>query len=208
MRRRMMQWVGGVSLMTVVGCAASGDIIPIQVQPLIQGQEKRVAPGGGLRVAVTPFEDGRSHKDGLGTRTHLWGGVSYFTVPGGNSGETVARALVTFLESRGWQAELVKPGAPSSGADVALSGMIQELAVSAKSGVGSTKIATQSKLNLQARNLADGSLIKLTLDGAGSDRVFWFSPEDVQAVLNDELTQSFGRLVQSTQVKDERLLLK
>ncbi len=48
----------------------------------------------------------------------------------------------------------------------------------------------------------------MTLDGAGSDRVFWFEPEDAQAVLNDELTQSFDKLVQNTKVDNRLLRLK
>ncbi len=207
MNRRIKLCVCGISLWSLVGCAAQGDIVPLHVQPVLDAA-KVTTPANRLRVAITPFEDARPHKDGLGTRTHLWGGVSTFDVPGHNPGAVVAQALATYLKSNGWQAEVVKPGNPSDGVDVMLSGTMQELMVHAKSGVGSTKITTESRLSLQARNVADGSQVRMTLDGAGSDRVFWFEPEDAQAVLNDELTQSFDKLVQNTKVDNRLLRLK
>lgn len=195
MIRRIMLVVCGISLFTVVSCAGTGERIPLQVQPMIETPGTLSKPTSALRVAVNIFEDGRTTKGGLGTRTHLWGGVSYFDVPGGNSGEVVAQALTSYLKSKGWQADVVKPGATSSGTDVMLSGTLQDLAVDAKSGVGSTKITTTSKIGIQARNVADGSLVRMTLRGSGSDRVFWFDPEDAQEILNEVLTQAFDKLV-------------
>ena len=208
MTRRIMLVVCGISLFTVVGCAGTGERIPLQVKPMLEAPEKMAKPVGGLRVAVNVFEDRRTDKDGLGIRTHLWGGVSYFDVPGGNRGEVLAQALATYLTSRGWQADVVKPGTASSGADVTVSGTLQDLAVDAKSGVGSTKITTTSKIAIQAHNVADGSLVRMTLRGSSSDRVFWFDPEDAQEVLNEVLTQGFARLVQDTTVENNLLRLK
>jgi hypothetical protein len=208
MIRRLMLAVCGISLFTVVGCAGTGDHIPLQVQPLLEAPATLAKSAGALRVAITVFEDGRSAKDGIGTRTHLWGGVSYFDVPGGKPGEVVAQALATYLTSKGWQAEVLKPGTTSNSADVVLSGMLKDLAVDAKSGVGSTKITTSSKIGVQARNVADGSVVRMTLRGAGSDRVFWFNPEDAQEILNEVLTQGFAKLVQDTTVENHLLRLK
>lgn len=202
----LMAW--GIVWLAMVGCAGKGDIIPLQLQPVLEAPEKMAKPAGGLRVAVNVFEDGRKHKGGLGTRTHFWGGVSYFDVPGGNPGEVVAQALATCLESKGWQADVVKPGTTSSGADVTLSRTMQDLAVSAKSGFGFTKITSKAKLGIQALNVADGSQVRMTLGGSGSDSVFWFDPEDAQEVLNDVLTQSFDKLVQDTKVENKLLRLK
>lgn len=75
----------------------------------------------------------------------------------------------------------------------------------AKSGVGSTKITTTSKIAIQARTVADGSHIRVTLRGSSSDRVFWFDPENAQEVLNEMLTQRFARLVQDTMVENNLL---
>jgi hypothetical protein len=184
-----------------------GDIVLLQVEP-VRDTAKVTKPASSPRVAITVLEDGRPQKGRLGTGTDLWGSVSSFDVLDGNPGEVVARALATYFRYAGWQAEVVKPGGTSQGADVALSGTVQELAVNAKSMFGSTKITAQVKLSLQALNVADGSQVRMTLSSTGSDRVFWFEPENAQAVLNDVLTQSFDKLMQSTQVDQKGLRLK
>lgn len=208
MTRRIMLGVCGIGFFTVVGCAGTGEHIPLQVQPLIETPETPARPATPLRVAVNVFDDGRTATGGLGTRTHLWGGVSYFDVSGGKPGEVVAQALATYLRGKGWQVDVVKPGSTNSGAEVMFSGTLQDLAVDAKSGVGSTKITTTSKIGIQARNVADGSLVRMTLRGSGTDRVFWFSPEDAQEILNEVLTQGFDKLVQDTTVENHLLRLK
>jgi hypothetical protein len=48
----------------------------------------------------------------------------------------------------------------------------------------------------------------MTLNGSGNDEVFWFDPEDAQGLLNDVLTDSFGKLVQDTTIENKQLRLK
>jgi uncharacterized lipoprotein YajG len=157
-------------------------------------------------VAVGSIEDGRSHKTGLGIRTHLWGGVSYFDVPGGNSTDTIAQALTDYLTAQGWQ--MTKRGAGDQKADVVLTGKMLDFSVHAKSRVGFTEITAKTKLALQAQNVADGSTIRMTLNGNGADDVFWFDPEDAQTLVNGVLTDSFSKLVQDTTVENKQLRLK
>jgi uncharacterized lipoprotein YajG len=157
-------------------------------------------------VAVGLFEDARSHKTSLGYRTHLWGGVTYFDVPGGKPAEVVAQALTEYLTAKGWQVTKQKTG--GNDADVVLTGKILDFSVHAKSRVGFTEVMTKTKLALQGQNVADGSTIRMTLNGSGGDEIFWFDPEDAQALLNDVLTDSFGKLVQDTTVENKQLRLK
>lgn len=201
-RTLLMCWI---SLIALAGCAGTGEIIPLQIHPIVAGTEGAKQKAS-LRVAVGSVEDGRSHKTGLGVRTHLWGGVSYFDVPGGNPADVVAQALADYLTAKGWQ--VTKQGTGDGGADVVLTGKILDLAVHAKSRVGFTEVTTKTKLALQAQNIADGSTIRMTLNGSGADDVFWFDPEDAQALVNDVLTDSFGKLVQDTTVENKLLRLK
>jgi hypothetical protein len=157
-------------------------------------------------VTVGSVEDGRRHKTGLGVRTHLWGGVSYFDVPGGTPADVVAQALTDYLTAKGWQ--VTKRGAGDNGADVVLTGKILDFSVHAKSRVGYTEVTTNTTLALQAQNVADGSTIRMTLNGSGDDDIFWFDPKDAQALVNDVLTDSFGKLVQDTMVESKQLRLK
>lgn len=206
MKRRRTLLMCWVSLVALAGCAGTGEVIPLQIHPVVTKSEAIVKPAPALRVAVGPFEDGRSHKTGLGVRTHLWGGVSYFDVPGGNHADVVAQALTDYLTSKGWR--VTKRGGDDKGADVVLTGKILDIGVHAKSRVGFTEVTTKSKLALQAQNVADGSTIRMTLNGSGGDDVFWFDPEDAEALVNDVLTDSFGKLVQDTTIESKLLRLK
>ena len=195
-----------VSLIVLAGCAGTGEVIPLQIHPTMAGSEGVAKQKAAVRVAVGSFEDGRSHKTGLGVRTHLWGGVSYFDVPGGNPADVVAQALADYLTAKGWQ--VTKRGAGESGADVVLTGKILDFSVHAKSRVGYTEVTTKTKLALQAQNVADGSTIRMILNGSGGDDIFWFDSEDAQALVNEVLTESFGKLVQDTTVENKQLRLK
>ena len=205
MKQAIIHCIGLIGLVAMVGCAGTGTVIPLQIHPLANGSGPVSKPAVTLRVAVGPIDDDRNHKSGLGVRTHLWGGVSYFDVPGGNPGEVVGKALSNYLTAKGWQ---VTKGGSSEAADVVLTGKILDLSVHAKSRVGFTEITAKTKLAVQAQNAADGSLIRMTLNGSGSDDEFWFDTEDVEALVNDILTDSFGKLIQDTVVESNLLRLK
>jgi uncharacterized lipoprotein YajG len=204
-KRRRMSLMCWVSLIALAGCAGTGEVIPLQIHPTMTGSGEVTKQRTPVRVAVGSVEDARSHKTGLGVRTHLWGGVSYFDVPGGNPADVVAQALSDYLTAKGWQ--VTKRGAGEAGADVILTGKILDFSVHAKSRVGFTEVTTKTKLALQAQNVADGSTIRMTLNGSGGDDVFWFDQEDAQAIVNDVLTDSFGKLVQDTKIENKSLRL-
>jgi len=102
---------------------------------------------------------------------------------------------------------LVKAGQGSQAADLTISGHLLALSVDAKSRVGSTNIITESKIVIHALNYKDGSIVRMTLNGARSDSVFWFEPEDAQRLVNDVLNDSFARLLQSTEAESKVLRL-
>ena len=206
MKKRRTLLMGWVSLIALTGCAGTGEVIPLQIHPIVTGSEGVAKQRAAVRVAVLSFEDGRTHKTGLGVRTHLWGGVSYFDVPGGNPADVVTQALVDYLTANGWQ--VTKRGAGDNVADVVLTGKVVDFSVQAKSRVGFTEVTTKTKITLQGQNVADGSTIRMTLNGSGGDDVFWFDPEDAQALANDVLTDNFGKLVQDTTVDNKQLRLK
>ncbi|MGH7427751.1 MAG: hypothetical protein ACREJ4_05265, partial [Candidatus Methylomirabilaceae bacterium] len=76
------------------------------------------------------------------------------------------------------------------------------------SRVFSTKITATTKMAIQARNTADGSVVRMTLSGEGSQNVFWFDPEDAQRLINDILTDSLEKLLTNTKVENNLLRLK
>ena len=201
----LIRLIGGMGLVTLVGCAGTGEVIPLRLDVVPTGTERAVKPAEPPKVAIGEFEDGRSVQAGLGVRTHLWGGVSYFDVPGGKPTETVAHLLADYLAAKGWN--VLKQGSTER-ADIVLTGKILELFVHAKSRVGFTEMTTKTKLAIHTKNSSDESIVRMTLNGAGSEHVFWFAPEGLEEVVNEVLTDSFGKLVQDTTVVNRMLRLK
>ncbi len=204
MRHVVLSFIGGIGLITLVGCAGTGEVIPLQLHVAPADAKKTVKPDEPLKVVIGKLVDGRKSQRGLGIRTHLWGGVSYFDVPGNKPAETVARLLADYLTAKGWN--VLKQGSTEQ-ADVVLTGKLLELSVQAKSRVGFTELTTKTKLAIQARNVSDDSIIRMTLNGTGSEDVFWFDREDVEEVLNEVLADSFSKLVQDTTVVNRTLRL-
>jgi len=200
-RTLLMCWF---SLMTLAGCAGTGEVIPLQIHPIMTKSESASKPAPTLRVTIESIEDGRNHKTGLGVRTHLWGGISYFDVPGGNIPDVITQALTDYLTAKGWQ--VIKQGSGEDG-DVIFKGKLLDFSVHAKSRVGFTEVTAKTKLSLQAENVTDRSTIRMTLNGSGADDVFWFDPEDAQTLVNGVLTDSFGRLMQDTKIENKSLQL-
>ena len=48
----------------------------------------------------------------------------------------------------------------------------------------------------------------MTLNGAGTESVFWFDPEDAQGLMNEVLIASLEKLVVNTKVENNLLRLK
>ena len=185
--------VCGFFAVVMMSCAGKGEVVVIDI-PAKQPAVMATSPiSDGLRVAVEPFEDSRPQKSRLGLRSYLWGGESYFDVPGGSSSEAATQALAQFLNSKGWSAHIVRAGLGSQAADLTISGQVLALSVDAKSRVGSTKLMTGSKIVIRVFNHADGSVVRMTLNGSGSDSVWWFEPKDAQQLVNDVLNDSFNQ---------------
>jgi uncharacterized lipoprotein YajG len=206
--KRFAQIVWCAGFMAATGCAATGEVITLNVQttPPQTGEAKRSE----VNVAVLPFEDARPEQGRLGSRSHFWGGRTYFEVPGGKPSDAVADAVADYLKAKGWKVYAAKSAdqAASGKADVLLSGKLLVLAVDAESRFARTNIAAKSKIAVHAQNAADGSTVRMTLNGAGSQSVFWFSPEDAQKLLNEVLTESLEKLVLDTKVENHALRLK
>ncbi|MGH7253492.1 MAG: hypothetical protein ACREIE_06790 [Nitrospiraceae bacterium] len=210
MGTRIVLLAFGVGLMALAGCAGKGEVMTLEIQMTPPATEATAKKPDGLRIAVAAFEDARPETKRLGTRTHLWGGETYFDVPGGKPAEVVPPVIADYLKQEGWRAEVAKAGGASGAGspDVMLTGKLLDMSVNAKSRVFSTKITATTKMAIQAKNTADGSIVRLTLSGEGSQSVFWFDPEDAQRLINDILTDSLEKLLTNTKVENNLLRLK
>lgn len=194
----------GMAALWLVGCGGKGESVSVDLRAATQAAPPAKSAND-LTVAVTDFDDSSLQKGRLGSRSHLWGGTSYFDLTGGKPGEVVAQLIAQNLKQRGWRVE--KAGADGK-AQVTLSGKVLELSVNAKSSFGSTDITSATKIALEAVNAADGSTVRMTLSGTGSQGVFWFEEEDAQALLSETIAESLEKLIATTKVENNLLRLK
>lgn len=162
-----------------------------------------------LKIAIEPFDDRRADKSRVGTRSHLWGGTTYFDVSGDGLAALITQRLAERLRTRGWQDRVwnVRVATPGSipDADIIISGQVKDFSATAKSRVFSTVIDTSSRFTIQARNLIDRSTTIRTIEGGRSRTVFWFSDDDVREQLAVTLKDGLDRLIADTTIDNKAL---
>lgn len=193
--------LGTVLLGTAVwlsGCASKGDAVPINVGIKPPATPVGSVPASGGKVAVTPFQDDRSDRTKLGNRHSFWGTDEPYSVKNGTVGEATAKALAEYLTRKGWRAYYASSAGGASGADVVISGKIQDLSADAHGALGSTDIAAKNKVTIHAVNQADRSSLTSTTSHTGTYTVFWYGPEDGEEILSEVLERNFEKFVGQT----------
>jgi hypothetical protein len=194
-------------MVVLAGCAGKDERIDIAIPGGTTGGETLSVATPGPRIAVLPFEDQRPNQAHLGTRSHLWGGVSYFDLPSGTLAKATAQALVDYLSRQGWKASLARtPG--NDGADITIAGTIQSLSVDAKGGFMHTDLTATNALSFQIMNHTDESIVRERVSGTGSDRVFWFDQEDAQHLTTDLFDTNFKKLLEDLKIEGRTMRLK
>jgi hypothetical protein len=193
-------------ILFVTGCAGKGERIDLKV-PIAYGVNEKVATMSSATVAIFPFEDNRTNRSHLGTRYHLWGGESHFSLPSGTLGESTAQAFADYLKERGWNAAVAK-GNGSTGVDVTITGQLIDVAVDAKSSMGQTDLNAKNRLTIFVKNHADGSQVRETLTSSGTSQVFWFDAEDAQDLLNELYNKNFEKFMTDVSLDGKVLKLR
>jgi hypothetical protein len=200
--------LGTVLLGTVVwlsGCASKGDAVPINVGIKPPATPAVAAPASGVKVAVTPFQDDRSDRTKIGNRHSFWGTDEPYSVKNGTVGEATAKALAEYLTRKGWQARYAPSAGEAKGADVVISGKIQDLSADAHGAFGSTDITAKNKLTIHAANQVDGSSIASTTSYTGTYTVFWYGTEDGEEILSEVMERNFEKFVGQTKFEGAAL---
>ena len=191
-----------VGLLVSAGCGGSGQTFYFDVLP--QQQPVQMAEPDGLKIVIEPFEDRRADKHRIGTRTHLWGGVTYFNVAGEKPGEVYAQALADRLRARGWLDRSwdvrVAPAGSVPNADIVISGQLFEFSANAKSRLFSTHLTTSNKLTITAKNNVDRSATSRSLESAQTDTVVWFDEEDVKRLMTATIKETLDRYLNDTTI--------
>lgn len=206
MRHYQFVGIGLLGIILASGCAGKGERIDLKV-PLASGADEKVIAMSSATVAILPFEDNRTDRSHLGTRLHLWGGESYFSLPSGTLGDATAQAFADYLKGKGWNATVAK-GNEAIGADMTITGTLVDVGVDAKSGIGQTTLNAKSRMVVQVKSHADGSQVRETLTSTGANQVFWFDPEDAQQLLNELYNKNFEKFVTDTKLDGKVLKLR
>ncbi len=211
MKRRTWVVVAGLWLLTVTGCAGKGEVVALNLHATPPAAAQKSELPADTIVVVADFEDGRADRQRVGARIHQSGGETVFTVPGGKVGAVVAQVVTDYLKKRGWRVESARPVSgtgPDNGPHVTISGRVVELSANAVSAFGSTKITASAKIIIEAVNAEDGSIVRMTLGGAGTQGIVWFDPEDAANLLSGALSESLEKFVMETKIEKKMLRVK
>lgn len=194
-----------LALVTMVGCAGKGERIDVAIPGKFAGAA--ASSSVGPRIAVLPFDDKRANQAHLGTRSHFWGGASYFDLPNGTVSKAGAQALIDYLNRQGWRASLAGTQG-GEGADVTILGTITDLSIDATSGFMHTDLSAKNSLALQIVNHSDESIVRERVSGSGTDQVFWFDPEDAQALMTEVLEKNFQKFTNDVRLDGRAIRLR
>ena len=203
--------IAGLWLLTLTGCAGKGELVALNLHAIPPVEAPKMQFPADTIVVVENFEDGRSNRQRMGARTHQGGGETLFNVSGGKVGAVVAQVVADYLKKRGWRVELARPVSgtgPDGGPHVTISGKVVELLVNAASKFGSTQITASAKTIIEAVNAEDGSIIRITLSGAGTQTVGVFDSDDAGNLLSAALSESLEKLVTETKIEKKMLRVK
>ena len=194
-----------VGTLVLSGCQGSGQTVNFEPRALAS-QPARVAAvhENDLTILVEPFEDARPPQHRLGSRTHMWGGVTHFNAWNGNISEGMANLAIEYLQERQWRASKSTAETntdPSS--DVTLKGTVLSLKANAKSGFMFTNIEVAMKVRFEATNKVDGSTVRTTVGANDSKNVFIFDPKDVERSINLVAKELYKDLFENLKVKDK-----
>ena len=194
------------STLVLSGCQGSGQTVNFEPRALAS-QPTRVAAvhENDLTIVVEPFEDARPQQHRLGSRTHMWGGVTHFTAWNGQISEGMADLAIEYLQERQWRAS---KSTAETNSDVIVKGTILSLNANAKSRPGATDITVDMKVRFEAKNKVDGSTVRMVLGANGSDSVAFFAPKDAERLINLVAKDLYQQLFQDLTVKNKAFQIR
>ncbi len=201
--------LGFLIIFVFTGCQGAGHTVNFEPRALVvHSQSQKATSSEGLAITVEPFQDTRPQQTRLGSRTHLWGGVTHFNAWNGNIGEGMANLAISYLQQQHWKASLASEKDNPLPSDVTLMGSVLSLNANAKSGFGFTDIAVDMRVRFEAKNAIDGSTVRMVLGANGSDTVAFFDPKDVERLINLVAKDLYKQLFHDLGVKNKAFHLQ
>lgn len=200
-------WAAAAVLaLALAGCAGPGETIKFSASAdAVPAPEKAQ---NALRVAVVPFEDLRADKGRVGRYQHYVETRVDTLVPAkGTASEQVTEFVAEYLKRAGFQVIRVQSGgavAPGS-ADVVLMGQIESYWNEAVGRFFRTELMSKNRLVLRASNAGDGSMVRTSVAGDATNKVFSFCLADLEQLNSEALGESLRRFLGDVVVADRGL---
>jgi uncharacterized lipoprotein YajG len=198
-----------VITLLLFGCQGSGQTINFEPRALVHPKSTATVQGDDLTIVVEPFQDARPQQQRLGSRTHIWGGVTRFNAWNGNISEGMANLAVKYLQQRKWRvSKSIADQTNADPTDVTLTGTVLSLNANAKSKPGSTDLTVDMRVRFEIKNKVDGSTIRIVLGANGSDSVAFFAPEDLEGLINLVAKDLYQQLFEDLIVENKAIKIR
>jgi len=155
-------------------------------------------------VGVCQFVDVRKEKvkDTIGTRQRAGNQVDFFKVTGTSVSDSVTRAVRDYFSERGFQVTDCKGWDQTAESldrlppdlSLAVGGKIESLMIEAKAGLATTEIHYRVKIAASIGYPVKRRVVIRTMDSAPQVKKVIFDPEELQATLNETLTEVIRNL--------------
>lgn len=160
-----------------------------------------------LKVALIPFQKEDGVKDVFGKWVGLRGKEDLFasTLP---LDEAVTLATYEYLKKAGFDVELAPKGSnldsfATAPPDLAIGGDVQRFDIDAVSHFGSTQIKSNFKLKVLIKNVKDGSVLTVNIEGSSDPKtVVTFDRGIFKNTVTGVLSESIERIFSNTVLRD------
>ena len=196
-----------LSMACVLGGCIDGDDTMFLAIPAFPAKGIQIASvGQGVRVWVLRLEDRRHETSMLGLRRGRFGTLDLYPiqVAGGDVGRAIANAMTRYLGERGWTVHTdgeIDPSFP----DVTLTGEVQDFRLDAIASGLSTTMTARAVFAFEWVNQADRSEYRIPVAAEQERRVYWFTKEDAERLINEVVAESLEQFVHKVRQDGARL---
>jgi len=205
MKAKVLVLVMILSLAAVVaGCGGSRTyLVDVRYVPATDAPAASEVAQKGV-VGICPFDDLRKEKvkDTIGVRQRRGNQVDFVKVAGTSVSDSITRAVKDYFSGRGFQVTDCKGwDQTAEGLDrlpedisLAVGGKIESFTIEAKTGLTTTEIQYRVKVAASIGYPGERRVVIRTMDSAPQVKKITFNPEELQATLNETLTEVIRNL--------------
>ncbi len=160
-----------------------------------------------LKVVLIPFEKGKGVKDTIGKWVGIRGKEDTLKTSKPID-ESVTKAVFEYLNRVGFNVSTASRGASlddfkTPPPDFVIHGVVETFETEASSTIGATSVKTRISLKVRIKNVKDGSLLTINIDGDSEPRtVVAFDPDIFENTVNDVLSETVERIFTNTVLED------